>query len=295
MWLSLVILAAWFGSCYGWLKQLDGFGLHQEPIILYSVYDAIRAWFDHVVFVIREEFAESFKETIGRVIEDEISVSYVFQTKEAYVPEQYAALIPLREKPWWTAHATLVAKEVVSQPFAVINADDFYGRDAFIQIADFLRTIHPDQIGMIWYVLKNTLSPFWSINRWVCEVVDNKLVSIVERLKIKNDDQGKFHDQTWDEVEMNAIVSMNFWWFHHSFFTYLEKYFEEFLEQSQGQGEYFIPLVVDICLRDVAMSCKVMMTTNQRCWVSYQEDKPFVQQTIATLHATGVYPEQLFT
>lgn len=299
MWLSLVILAAWFGSRYGWLKQLDGFGPHQEPIILYSVYDAIVAWFDHVVFVIREDFAEAFKETIWRSVEDKIRVSYVFQSKEAYVPQKYEHLIPLREKPWWTAHAALVAKEVITQPFAVINADDFYGRDAFIKIADFLHTVTPTHMGMIWYILSNTLSPFWSINRWVCEVVDNTLTSITERLKIAADVTGKLYDQWWHEVDTHATVSMNFWWFHPSFFTYLERYFEQFLEQfleqSQGQGEYFIPLVVDICLRDFALSCKVMMSSDKRCWVSYQEDKPFVQESIAALHDAGIYPAQLFT
>jgi hypothetical protein len=294
MWLSLVILAAWFGSRYGGLKQLDWFWPHEEPIILYSIYDAIEAWFDHVVFVIREDFAELFKERIWRRVENKIRVSYVFQETTSYLPEKYAHLHPARQKPRWTAHAMLMAKDHIDQPFAVINADDFYGRDAYVQIAAFLQTITPDQMWMVGYVLKNTVSPFGSINRGVCEVKDGKLVSIVERLKINVDENGNYYNPETDFIDANALVSMNFWWFHPSFFEYTETYFEKFLEEGEGSGEYFITLVVDICLRAYQMSCEVMMSTDQRCGVSYQEDKPFVQETIANLHATGVYPARLF-
>lgn len=295
MWLSLVILAAWFGSRYGGLKQIDWFGPQQEPIILYSVYDALQAWFDHVVFVIREDFADLFVQHIGRYVEKVVRVSYVFQTKDAYVPIQYKNLISWREKPWGTAHATLVAKDVVSQPFAVINADDFYGRDAFLQIAWFLSTCTPEQIGMVGYVLKNTVSPFGSINRWVCEVKNNSLVSIIERLKIVMDEAWQFSNPECSHIDPLTPVSMNFWWFHQSFFWYIETHFEEFLETWHGAWEYFIPLVVDRCLHDEHMNCKVMMSNDLWCGVSYQEDKPFVQESIAELHAKWVYPEQLFS
>jgi len=294
MWLSLIVLAAWFGSRYGGLKQLDGFWPHEEPIILYSVYDAVQAWFDHIFFVIRKDFASEFKSSIGVLVEKKVRVTYVYQEKSMYVPEKYEHLIALREKPWWTAHATLVAKEYVDSPFAVINADDFYGREAFFLLVAYLKKITSEQMSMIGYVFENTLSPFWSINRWVCEVKDNKLISVKERLKISCGTDGCYRDQLWCEVRPSSPVSMNFWWFHPTFFVYLEEDFAQFLEEGQWFGEYFIPLVVDTCLRKHSMSCEVMMSPDKRCGVSYQEDKPFVQQTIATLHDKGVYPEQLF-
>lgn len=294
MWLSLVILAAGFGSRYGWLKQIDWFWPHQEPIILYSIFDALRAWFDHVVFVIREEFAEAFKETIWRVVEKTIRVSYVFQEKDAYVPANHLDLVASREKPRWTAHATLVTKAYIDQPFAVINADDFYGRDGYVNMASFLKTSSPRDIGMIGYILENTLSDFGSINRWVCEIEDNKLSWVVEHLWIIADEKGIFHDKEWNVIKSGSSVSMNFRWFHPSFFSAIEDYFEKFLEEWQGKGEYFIPLVVDKCIRDHQMDCHVMMSSDQRCGVSYQEDRPFVESTIARLHEQGVYPESLF-
>ncbi len=294
MWLSLVVLAAWFWSRYGGLKQLDWFWPHQEPIILYSVYDAIQAWFDHIVFVIREDFAQAFRSTIWTLVEKEVRVTYVYQEKTAYLPLQQQHLVSSREKPWWTAHATLVAKEYVDTPFAVINADDFYGREAFFSLANYLKTISPQQMSMVGYIFKNTLSPFWSINRWVCEVSDRKLFSIQERLKITHGDDGLFRDQDGEIVNPDAVVSMNFWWFHPTFFAYLEQYFATFLDEGQWVGEYFIPLVVDKCLQVHDMSCEVMMSHDQWCGVSYPEDKPFVQNTIAALHEKWVYPEQLF-
>lgn len=294
MWFSLVILAAWFGSRYWGLKQLDGFGPNNEPIIMYSIYDALRFGCDHVVFVIRKDFEEAFVETIGKTIEKQVRVSYVFQTKELFVPNKYAHLIQNREKPRWTAHATLVAQEVIDQPFAVINADDYYGRDAFEQIASFLHAITPNQIWMVWYILEKTLSPFWSINRWVCKVNDWFLTEVVEHLKINNDIDWLLYDEQWQQIERKSIVSMNFWGFHHDVFTYFDKEFTNFLQDNNGQWEFFIPLVVDSCIHKEWMECAVMMSHDQRCGVSYQEDKPFVQETIASLHDQWVYPDQLF-
>lgn len=294
MWFSLVILAAWFGSRYWWLKQLDGFGPHSEPIILYSIYDALRFGCDHVVFVIRKEIEDDFKLLIGNVVEKYVRVSYVFQTKELFVPNELAHLISYREKPWGTAHATLAVKDVVNQPFAIINADDYYGRDAFQNIASFLSHIQPDQLCMVWYILENTLSPYWSINRWVCKVNEWHLTEVVEHLKIKSDDLWVLYDEIWNKIDNKSIVSMNFWWFHHSIFPYFYKEFTNFLQDSNGQGEFFIPIVVDKCIHEEGMDCFVMMSHDQRCGVSYQEDKPFVQETIASLHRQWIYPDQLF-
>lgn len=295
MWLCLVVLAAWFGSRYGGLKQIDWFGPQDEPIILYSVYDAIQAWFDHVVFVIREEFAEEFQKAIWSKIASAVRVSYVYQRIESCLPEEFHALIDGREKPWWTAHAMLVAKEVVDSPFAVINADDFYGRDGFNTMAAYLQTIPEHHIGMIGYVFINTVSPFWAINRWVCDVADNgTLVSITERLHIHKTAEGVYCDEQWTPIPPKSPVSMNFWWFHPSFFLYVTLYFKEFLATTWGRGEYFIPLVVDKVIDGHGYVCDVMMSHDQRCGVSYQEDKPFVQQTIAALHKQWVYPDNLF-
>lgn len=294
MWLSLVILAAGFGSRYGWLKQIDWFWPHQEPIILYSIFDALRAWFDHVVFVIREEFAEAFKETIWRVVEKTIRVSYVFQEKDAYVPTNHLDLVASREKPRWTAHATLIAKTCVNQPFAVINADDFYGRDAFVQIATFLRHCTPRDIGMVGYILRNTLSPFWSINRWVCTTNGDMLETVEEHLKIQEQADGILYDEHGIAIDHDAIVSMNFRWFHPSFFAHSEAGFVRFLDAYTGKGEYYIPTVVDYLLAHQQATCRVLMSHDQRCGVSYQEDRPFVESTIARLHEQGVYPESLF-
>ncbi len=294
MWFSLVILAAWFGSRYWWLKQLDGFGPHSEPIILYSIYDALRFGCDHVVFVIRKDFENEFVEVIGNIVEKRVRVSYVFQTKELFVPDEFIHLIQNREKPRWTAHATLVTKDVVDQPFAVINADDYYGCDAFEQIAAFLKTIKPTQIWMVGYVLENTLSPFGSINRWVCKVNNWLLTEVVEHLKINANSDWLLYDEQWQEIDRKSIVSMNFWGFHPSIFTHFDNGFTNFLHDNNGQWEYFIPIVVDTCIHKNSMECVVMMSHDQRCGVSYQEDKPFVQETIAWLHSQWTYPDQLF-
>jgi hypothetical protein len=150
-------------------------------------------------------------------------------------------------------------------------------------------------MSMVGYIFENTLSPFWSINRWVCEVEEGKLLSVEERLKIARKEDGCFYDHEGVIIaSSSSIVSMNFWWFHPSFFAYLETYFAIFLEEWQWSGEYFIPLVVDKCLKIHDMTCEVMMSHDQWCGVSYQEDKPFVQQTIASLHDAWIYPEQLF-
>lgn len=292
--LTLVVLAAWMGSRYGGLKQLDEFWPHGETILEYSIYDALHAWFDHIVFIIREHFADAFQERIGKKIAQKAKISYVFQEKDSFFPSEYIGLLKNREKPRGTAHATLVAKVVVTTPFAVINADDFYGRDAFGQIASFLLSSEKETMGMVGYMLENTLSPYGSINRGVCSVENAMLVSVVERLKIQEKNDGNLYDEQWVIISRDSIVSMNFRWFHPSFFDALEAWFETFLQHYSGSGEYFIPLVVDTLIAEKKAYCRVMMSHDQWCGVSYQEDKPFVQETIAGLHRQWVYPEQLF-
>lgn len=296
MWFTLVVLAAGMWSRYGWLKQIDWFWPNNEPILLYSIYDAVYAWCTHIVFVIREEFHEAFHEAIWKKVPTSIRVSYVYQTITSMLPKEYIHLAEWREKPRGTAHATLVARDVVQGPFAVINADDFYGRDAFVQIATFLTTCTPHDIGMVGYVLKNTLSPYWSINRWVCAVQWGQLEKVTEHLKIQQQEDGKLYDEQGMYINHDAVVSMNFWWFHQSFFEGLYDWFVHFLNTYTGKGEYFIPTVVDTLIHTwKKVTCKVLMSDDQRCGVSYQEDKPFVQSSIAALHAAWVYPEQLFS
>lgn len=293
--LTLVVLAAGLGSRYGGLKQMNGFGPSNETLLEYGVYDAIQAWFEKVVFIIRESFAQEFKDRIWSKLSKKIEVTYVCQEIDAQVPEQFVWLIPDRQKPRGTAHAVLVARDVVTTPFAVINADDFYGRAAYLQIATFLHTSAPEDMWLVGYVLKNTISPYGAVNRGVCSVDAGKLVSVHEHLKI-NSQEGDFVDQEGIVVAPDTIVSMNFRWFHPSFFQAIEDWFIKFLSlyALQKKGEYFIPLTVDTYLQQHKWTCEVMMSHDIRCGVTYPEDNPFVQQHIGSLVKQWVYPEKLW-
>ena len=274
---------------------MDGFWPHGETILEYSVYDALRAWFGKVVFVIREDFAPAFKEQIGSKFENALEVEYVYQKMDSYVPEDFST--HHREKPWGTAHAVLVAKEKINEPFVVINADDYYGVDAYKKMYDYLQNnVSEKQCSMVWYILKNTLSPYGSVNRGVCNVKqDNTLISVSERLSLQRGDNGIVRDMHGREADENAIVSMNFWWFDASNFDYIERLFHLFLEKQgiDPTYEFFIPSVVNNFIHEWAQ-CKVMISEDNRCGVTNRDDKQYVQETLSHLIENNVYPSVLF-
>ena len=296
---TLVVLAAGMASRYGSMKQVQGFGPSGETIMEYSIYDAIRAGFGKVVFIIREEFLEMFKQAFGTKLEGKIEVDYAFQELTKFVG---ARQIPdERKKPWGTAHAVLCCKGIVNEPFAVINADDFYGRDGFVKAYDFLTTEASDtNYAIIGYELKKTLSDNGSVSRGVCKVDEKgNLVDINERTKIYRNDKGVItyeEGDTLHEVSEDASVSMNFFAFAPNFITQSENYFGEFLdhEMANPKGEFFIPLVVDKVVKNKEGNVKVIPTSAQWFGVTYKEDAPEVKASVDALVADKQYPTNLW-
>ena len=296
---TLVILAAGMGSRYGGLKQLDGVGPNQEVIIEYSIYDAIRAGFGKVVFVIRKDIEDAFRKTFGNKFEDKIEVAYAFQAIDS--PIEGLTNIPEREKPWGTGHAVLVAKEVVDTPFAVINADDYYGISSFQSMAAFLTNeCAPDHYSMIGYELNKTLSDAGHVNRGVC-YVDEKgyLTDVVERHKVQRSEKGITYEEEGGRHELSseALVSMNFWGFHPNIFEITRKQFLEFVENHRGQprAEFYIPLVINNLINSGQI--KLSVIPNQEKWygVTYKEDKEMVVNAFDNLVEQGMYPEVLWS
>jgi hypothetical protein len=299
---TLLVLAAGMGSRYGGLKQMDPMGPNGETVIDYSVYDAIRAGFGRVVFIIREEFAEAFKQGVGSRFADRIQVDYVFQKLDD-LPDGFR--VPEgRTKPWGTSHAIMAARHAVSENFAVINADDFYGRDAYARAAEFLKSLSDDTsatpIAMIGYPLENTLSDHGHVNRGICKIDANGLLTNVEEyLDIERESDGQVRGNALDGkrhvVTAASLVSMNFWAFGPSFFQQLEEAFTRFLRQSgdQMKSECYIPTVVDQLIHGGHAQCPVLQTTSSWFGVTYPDDKPFVVESIRKLIATGEYPEHL--
>lgn len=295
---TLLILAAGMASRYGSMKQIESFGPEGETIMDYSIYDAIEAGFGKVVFIIRKEFAENFKSIFEPRLKGKIEVDYVYQDLNSYigshtVPEE-------RSKPWGTAHAVLCSKEVVKEPFAVINADDFYGRDAFEKAYSFLTSDCTDNVwSIIGYELLRTLSDHGTVNRGVCQV-DNQgnLSSIVERLNIskKNDAIVCEDGQEPHEISMDSKVSMNFWCFNPAVFEYSQKLFIEFLDKNVNtpKSEFFIPIVADEFIQSETGVIKVIPTSADWFGVTYKEDAPAVKASIDELVASGQYPSGLW-
>jgi NDP-sugar pyrophosphorylase family protein len=296
---TLLILAAGMASRYGSMKQIQGFGPSGETIMDYSIYDAIRAGFKKVVFIIRKDFADNFKEIFEPKLKGKIATDYVYQDLHAFtgsfqVPAE-------RTKPWGTAHAILCAKDAVKEPFAVINADDFYGRDAFEKAYKFLTTdVNERTWSIIGYELAKTLSDNGTVSRGVCEVdASNNLVSIAERTKIYQDGDKKITYEDGDkkfEVPFDSKVSMNFWCFAPSVFPYTEGIFAEFLaeEGTSPKAEFFIPIIGDKFIRDGKGAIKVIPTDSQWFGVTYKEDAPDVQASLNALIAKGEYPSKLW-
>ena len=299
---TLLVLAAGMGSRYGGLKQMDPMGPTGETVLDYSVFDAIRAGFGRVVFIIREDFAEAFKHGVGARFADRIQVDYAFQHLDD-LPAPFT--VPAgRTKPWGTAHAVRAARAIVNEPFAVINADDFYGRDAYQRAAAFLTRPAPTggkaHYAMIGYPLVNTLSDHGDVNRGICATDANHLLTTVEEyVKIEREADGvvlgNALDGSRNPISEAGPVSMNFWAFTHCFFEHLEQDFIKFLTEfgQEEKSEYYIPTVVDALIRANTADCEVLETTSRWFGVTYPEDKPHVVASIRKLIAAGEYPERL--
>jgi len=296
---TLLILAAGMASRYGSMKQIEGFGPSGETIMDYSIYDAIRAGFGKVVFIIRKDFADNFKEIFEPKLKGKIQTDYVYQQLDS-LTNNYP--IPAsRTKPWGTAHAVLCAKDAINEPFAVINADDFYGRDAFEKAYNFLMNdCTAQQQAIIGYELARTLSANGTVSRGVCEVdANNNLVSISERTKIyAENDKIVYEDAAGKhEVPDNSSVSMNFWCFDTSVFDITEKMFATFLQEhgQEEKSEFFIPIVADKYIKQGMGVVKVIPTSSQWFGVTYKEDAPGVQKSVDDLVAAGEYPSSLWS
>lgn len=297
---TLVVLAAGMGSRYGGLKQMDGLGPNNETIMDYSVYDAIRAGFGKVVFIIREDFADDFRKLILSKYEGKIACDVCYQSIDK-VPEG-CTYNPERKKPWGTNHAVLMAKDLLKEPFAVINADDFYGRESFKIISDFLISTNnqPGHYCMAGYRVGNTLSDNGSVSRGVCSVdAEGNLTGVVERTQIE-ELGGKimFKDEKGQDVEIapSTPVSMNMWGFTSEYLEYTEQYFKKFLEEhgQELKAEYYIPTVVNDLINNGKATCKVLDTPAKWFGVTYAEDRPQVVMKINELIHKGTYPNKLF-
>ena len=300
--MTLVILAAGLGSRYGGLKQLDPMTENGEFIIDFSVYDAVLAGFDKVVFIIKRENLDDFEETIGSRVRKHIKVEYAFQDIND-IPAGYE--VPAeRTKPWGTTHALLATRDVVTDNFAVINADDFYGRDMFMKIAEHLKTAKTENgvshSCMVGYVLKNTLTENGTVSRGVCVANDeNMLTDIVERTKIKMDgDMAAYLDgEEWVRIPYDSLVSMNCWGFTPDIYTHLEASLKRFFENGGGnelKSECFLPMTVREMIGEGVCDVKVYSSTATWYGVTYKEDKEYVKGSIGKLIENGTYPAKLW-
>jgi UTP-glucose-1-phosphate uridylyltransferase len=296
---TLVILAAGMGSRYGGLKQMDSVGPGGEAIIDYSLYDAIRAGFGKVVFIIRTDFAAQFKERFEPRLKGRIDVDYAYQSLDK-IPDGFT-LNPSREKPWGTAHAVWMADGLVNEPMAVINADDFYGKEAYQAMADFLvSSADESEYAMIGYHVNKTLSDYGSVSRGVCMTNEQGyLTGVVERTKIIRDADGIFFYEPEGRFSLdeNTPVSMNFWGLKPNVFKYLKDGFSKFLREkgNEPKSEYFIPILINDNILSGRITTKVIECDANWFGVTYIEDKPLAQKEIQKLIETGEYPENLWT
>jgi len=291
--ITLLVMAAGMGSRYGGLKQLDAVGPSGETIIDFSVYDAIRAGYNKVVFIIREDFEKQFKEKISNKYEDKIKVEIVYQDLHD-LPNSFSCPKD-RSKPWGTGHAILAARNVISEPFAAINGDDFYGRESFKIISDHYSSVNSG-FAMAAFQLDKTLSDYGSVSRGICEQNLNQLVTVVETHGIKKSSAGNIECDRDISLLGNELVSMNMWGFMPSIFDHLEKMFNEFLDEniSDLKSEFLIPSVVNDLIEKNIEKVQVLKTKSTWFGVTYIEDKPFVKNQIKELIQTGIYPEKLF-
>ena len=299
---TLLILAAGMGSRYGGLKQIDPIGSSGEAIIDYSIYDAIRAGFGKITFVIRRDLEKAFRELFEPKLSGRIEMEFVFQELDM-VPEGIH-FTSKRIKPWGTAHAVWVARNHVREPFVALNADDFYGAGSYRSLAHFLTTdaeLNSQHYSMMGFQIGHTLSDFGSVSRGICEAAgDNYLKAIVERTEIlKNGDEYYFTDESGTQVGLKGdeLVSMNIWGFTPAIFGQIEKAFMEFISENADKikSELFIPKVVNDLLTANAASVKILPASDQWFGVTYQEDKPLAVEKIKKLISEGLYPDKLWT
>lgn len=300
---TLLILAAGMASRYGSMKQMDEFGPHGETIIDYSIYDAIKAGFGKVSFIIKEEYAQAFKDRFEPKLADQIETDYIYQRFDLIdygITEEIQ-----RSKPWGTGHAVLEAHKQIDEPFCVINADDFYGAGAFQSMAEFLTSEASDQaFALMGYEVSNTLSDNGSVSRGICEVdADGHMTTITERTQVYWKDKGDVEsvvvfEENGKETELpkDARASMNFWGFTPKIFETSKALFKEFVEENKAnpKAEFFIPIVVDHLIKNKEATFKVIPTASKWFGVTYKEDKPIVKKSIAELVERGVYPSKLF-
>lgn len=299
---TLLIMAAGMGSRYGGLKQIDPIGPNGEIIMDYSLYDAIRAGFERVIFVIKEEFAEAFKQSIGAKIARHADVEYAYQNLEDL---PYGYEVPAgRIKPWGTGHAVLAARELIDGPFACLNADDYYGPESFAKIHQFLsEEVKPGLAAMCVWQLNNTTSPHGHVARGICELDDSgNLATIVERTKIVRDGSGaKFTEDdgaTWHALPAESPVSMNFWGFSEGMVGLLTHGMVDFLDATlpvnPNTSEFLLPTFVDTMIRDGELTVRTIPVADRWFGVTYQEDKPKVQAALTAMHEDGLYPTPLW-
>ena len=298
---TLFVLAAGMGSRYGGLKQLDGLGPNGETIMDYSIFDAIRGGFGKIVFVIRKDFEEDFRKKIISKYENHIPVEVVFQSIDK-LPEGFTCPAE-RVKPWGTNHAVLMGKEVIREPFAVINADDFYGRDSFAVIGKFLSELPEgakNTYCMVGFRVGNTLSESGTVARGICSTDENRhLTTVVERTEIKRINgvvSYKDENGEWVGIEDNTPVSMNMWGFTPDYFNYSEEYFIDFLKENidKPKAEYYIPLMVNKLINDGTATVEVLDTTSRWFGVTYAADRQGVVDKLQALADSGEYPSKLF-
>jgi NDP-sugar pyrophosphorylase family protein len=293
---TLLLLAAGMGSRYGGLKQLDAMGPTGQTMVDYAVEDAVRAGFGKVVFVIRQDFEQAFRTQIGEKHTGKIDVRYAFQDLHD-LPAAHK--VPAgRSKPWGTAHAVRAARDCIAEPFAVINADDFYGREAYAQMAEHLRQLTDTTTlaaSMVGYILSHTLSPHGTVNRGICALKEGNLQSVEEYTKIGIDTDGELRGNNLTGARTalaeDAVVSMNFWGFTPAIFEPLESRFEAFLQVrgDEEQSEYYLPSLVDSLIQEDAVACPVLKTESPWFGVTYPEDKARVVESIQQLTDAGVY------
>lgn len=296
---TLLVMAAGMGSRYGGLKQLDGLGPNGETIMDYSIFDALQSGFGKVVFVIRKSFQKDFREKVASKYEKRIPIEIVFQELDD-LPKGFT-LPEGREKPWGTNHALLMGEQVIHEPFGVINADDFYGRESFQILAGQLSTLEGKEgdYCMVGYMLGNTLSDSGSVARGVCEVHNGYLTEIVERLQIERIDgvpSYKDGDDNWVPLTDTTPVSMNMWGFTPDYFKYSKKEFVKFLEKSINipKSEFLIPTVINNLVKEGIIKVRLVNTPSLWFGVTYSKDRPEVVQNIKELVDKGIYPSKLF-
>ncbi len=286
--ITLVVMAAGMGSRFGGLKQIEPIGPNGEVLLDYSVYDAVKAGFTKVVFVIKHTIEKDFKEMVGKRIANRVKVEYAFQEIDK-LPDGYMCPAD-REKPWGTAHAILCCKDIVNEPFAVVNADDYYGRSAFQKMADFLKSDTPDY-AMVGFRLVNTLTENGYVSRGVCEIENGKLKSVTERTKISDCKYTEDDGKTWVSLSEDTVVSMNLWGFRTDIFKFIETGFKAFLDEKINvpKSEYYLPTVVSERIENKEKNVEVLIAEDKWYGVTYKEDKQTVVDAITKMMNDGLY------